>query len=281
MDHPEVVSDLPVKELVLRARGPRVVMRFRHLPGGTFVMGSRGYHKEEEPPHSVRISPFWMAETPVTQREFALWTQSRHYKSWQKENSDLVRDPHENSFKNQDNNPADNVTWFEADAYCHWIQSRCADKLSGLSISLPSKAQWEYACRAGTHSEYHTGDGEAALMEAGWFRNNSNSQTQEVKQKRPNFFGLYDMHGNVWEWCRDEWDADSYRRTGDNATDPVVDSSPRSNQPRVLRGGSWSDDARNCRSSSRGWFNPDFRGRFDGNWDIGFRVCLVPGPLSS
>jgi formylglycine-generating enzyme required for sulfatase activity len=164
------------------------------------------------------------------------------------------------------------MTWDEAMAYCDWLNGFCHEQIpAGYVAGMPSEAQWEYACRAGTETEYYTGDGETALLEAGWFWENGGGSTQTVGRLKANSFGLYDMHGNVWEWCRDAWDEHVYRRRVDGACDPEMPGQGGAN--RVIRGGSGIDSARNCRSAWRRWLAPGFRFRL-----LGFRVCLLSGP---
>jgi formylglycine-generating enzyme required for sulfatase activity len=150
---------------------------------------------------------------------------------------------------------------------------KAAELPDGFAVAcLPTEAEWEYACRAGTETEYYTGDGEAALAEAGWFGEEwDKGATHPVRQKKPNAFGLYDMHGNIWEWCRDVWDAAAYRKRADGwvATEWTLPNETR----RVLRGGSWRRTARGCRAADRGGDRPG-----DRNWGSGFRVGLVRGP---
>ncbi len=219
-------------------------------------MGSRGYYHDEEPPHLVRITrDFYLGTYPVTQTQFAAW-----------------RPDHENGFPNQPNHPAERIDWREAREYCRWLAESCAASiLAGFIAALPSEAQWEYACRAGTETEYYTGDGEAALAEAGWYDGNSESSTQPVGWLAPNDFGLHDMHGNVWEWCRDAWDAHAYKRRVDGVCDPKTRGDE--NADRVIRRGSWFASPRFCRAACRGWRWPS-----DRNWLRGFRVCLFSGP---
>jgi len=253
---------LPERKVIELAEG--VEMAFRKIPPGEFVMGSRGYLEREEPMHRVEIlQDFWMSETPVTQAQFAVFQKD-----------------HKNHFPDRPENPAEDMTWHEARAFCQSIQLKNANDLpEGFStVDLPTEAQWEYACRAGTVTEYHSGDGEAALEEVAWFGEDwGEGSTHEVRGKGHNVFGLYDMHGNVWEWCRDGWDEEAYAKRVDGVVDPF--EAPASNdddEPRVLRGGSWDDSAWDCRSAFRFryWAGPRFRG-------FGFRVGLFPGPVKS
>jgi formylglycine-generating enzyme required for sulfatase activity len=250
-------------------------MAFRLIPAGKFRMGSRGYNPNEEPVHEVEIpEPFWMAETPVTQAQFALWTEAEGI-------------DHKNHFAGRPDHPAENMDWRQAVSFCDWLtRTKGAQFPDGFRLAcLPTEAEWEYACRAETETEYYTGDGEAALAEAGWFGEDWDSgSTHPVRLKKANGFGLYDMHGNVWEWCHNEWDDTAYRGHEDGAPDSGavarakhwkagLASMVKPGESRVLRGGSWYDTAWYCRSAFRYWSRPDGRGR-----NGGFRVCLVLGP---
>jgi formylglycine-generating enzyme required for sulfatase activity len=256
-------------------------MAFRLIPAGSFRMGSRGYYADEEPIHTVIIpQDFWLAETPVTQTQFDLWTKTAGV-------------DHKNHFDGHPDHPAENLDWRQANAFCAWLtQTQSAHLPLGFSlVCLPTEAEWEYACRAGTETEYYTGDGEAALMVAGWFGEDwdkgSTHPVGQKGQKSPNAFQVFDLHGNVWEWCHDRWDASAYRQRGKGKPDPGFAlrreewsqgfaALERSNAPRVLRGGSWGSSAGDCRSAFRFGFRPDVR---DGIF--GFRVCLVRGPADS
>jgi formylglycine-generating enzyme required for sulfatase activity len=243
-------------------------------------MGSRGYYDAEEPIHTVTIAePFWLAETPVTQAQFALWTRA-----------DGIE--HKNKFEGRPEHPAENLDWRQAMAYCAWLtRVKAGEMPPGFDLAcLPTEAEWEYACRAGTDTEYHLGDGVGALAETGWFGEEWDSgTTHPVGWKRPNAFGLFDMHGNVWEWCLDVFDPKAYRKRSDNRVghawsiqDAGVDAETwesgkptEANANRVLRGGSWYRAAWFCRSACR------FRRRPGGRFrDDGFRVCLVRGPAA-
>jgi len=233
-------------------------------------MGSRGRFADEEPIHRVVISEdFWLGTTPVTQSQFGVWTKAAGIK-------------HSNHFSGRPDHPAETLSWDEAKGFCEWLTLKFADQLSPdhRIARLPCESQWEYACRAGTKTEYSTGDGEAALRLAGWYGEERNQgSTHAVGELAENEFGLRDMHGNVWEWCRDRWDSDAYRRRWEGITERETYAlSERFGRQgddanRVLRGGSWSDAANGCRSAYRLMDWAGVRIRF-----FGFRVCLVRSP---
>ncbi|MDO4568861.1 MAG: SUMF1/EgtB/PvdO family nonheme iron enzyme [Planctomycetia bacterium] len=218
---------------------------FRWCPAGEFMMGEPGYFGNlwgligDVKLHRVALSQgFWMLETQVTQR---MWE------------SVMGNNPSE--FKGA-NLPVECVSWNDCVNFCENIS-----ELSGLKIQLPTEAQWEYACRAGT-----TGGYAGKLGSMGWYDSNSGSRTHEVKTKRPNAWGLYDMHGNVWEWCSDWYGADYYDRSP--TSDP---KGPPSGSSRVNRGGSWGSNAEDCRSANRGSIAPT-----DSYYNVGFRLLFVP-----
>jgi formylglycine-generating enzyme required for sulfatase activity len=234
-------------------------------------MGSRRVGWVDEAPiHRVFVSqPFYLGVYPVTQSLFAEWTRTEKVE-------------HENDFKDLPEHPAESMDWNQCVAFCDWINRKCCMELDrierGLRAALPSEAQWEYACRAGTTTDYCAGDGESALRRVGWFGSNSENTTQPIGEKDPNAWGLHDMHGNVEEWCADVWDDAAYRKREDGWEAGVwtcadAGIAADQNAHRVLRGGSWYDTAGYCRAAFRDWYRPVDRYGF-----IGFRVCLVPGP---
>ena len=154
-----------------------------------------------------------------------------------------------------------NVSWEDAQAYADWL-----NKKTGKEFRLPSEAEWEYACRAGTRTRFYTGDSDKDLDRAGWYRSNSGNKTHPVGEKAPNVWGLYDMHGNVWEWVEDDWQGSysSYNGAPDDGRAWVENSR---GSYRVLRGGSWFNAAQDCRSAMRYSFAPGYR---DGG--VGFRL---------
>ena len=159
-------------------------------------------------------------------------------------------------------NPVENVSWND----CQEFIRKLNEKVPGGGFRLPTEAEWEYVCRAGSTTEYCYGDGEAGLGDYAWYNANSGSTTHPVGQKKPNAWGVYDTHGNVWEWCQDWWH-NSYKKA---PSDGSAWASPTSDF-RVFRGGGWYYDARNCRSSFRINVAPGFASTF-----IGFRVSRTP-----
>ncbi|NLW85679.1 MAG: SUMF1/EgtB/PvdO family nonheme iron enzyme [Planctomycetes bacterium] len=239
----------PEKELTLDLGGG-VSMKLVLIPAGRFMMGSPSNEKDrdgdEGPQRQVTISkPFYMGVYEVTQAQY-----------------EAVMGNNPSHFKGA-NNPVEQVSWNDATEFCRRLSQR-----TGKTVRLPTEAEWEYACRAGTTTRFYYGDDPdyRQLGEYAWYNTNSNSRTQPVGQKRPNAFGLYDMHGNVYEWCSD-WFADSYANA--NNTNPT---GPASGSRRVLRGGSWICYPRLCRSALRYWFSPVHRGSY-----YGFRVVVVSG----
>ncbi len=204
-----------------------VTQRMRWIGPGRFRMGSLedelGRFSSESPQHEVRLSKgYWLFDTPVTQ---ALWTE--------------VMGDNPSNFKDKPTYPVEEVTWNDVTRFLERINAQ----VPVLDLVLPTEAQWEYACRAGTETPNYAG-GERDLEDIAWFSKNSDRQTHPVAMKRCNAWGLHDMLGNVWEWC-----ADDLRKYGGEAvTDPVgsLDGAGR-----ALRGGSWSDDARYVRAARR------------------------------
>ena len=220
-----------------------VVQRLRLIPAGRFTMGSpedeEGRFPDEGPQHEVAIrEPFWLFDTPCTQ---ALWQ--------------AVMGNNPSHFKG----PARPVEQVSFDDIAGFL-TKLNGSVPGLNLALPSEAQWEYACRAGRKSPRYHED----LQRIAWFRANSGGETHDVKGKVPNRWGLYDMLGNVWEWCADGWH-DSY----DDAPSDGAAWSPSGAASRVIRGGRWYDNARRVRAAYRNERVPSGR---SGN--VGFR-CVA------
>ncbi len=230
-----------------------IPLMFRKIPAGEFWMGSRGYSANEEPRHRVEITqPFYLGTFPITQQQFAAF-----------------RPDHRNSSLFSPNHPADMLNWNDAMAFCSFLDAAFSKDLpNGYSVTLPSEAQWEYCCQVGTFAEYSTGDGEEALASAGWFSSTSGGLVHCVGELSPNDFGIYDIHGNVWEWCRDSRVDVAYKMRGTNSKNPEFDSTG-DDFVCSLRGGSSFYSAWYCRASYRGWGYPGDRAKARG-----FRICL-------
>jgi formylglycine-generating enzyme required for sulfatase activity len=214
-------------------------------------MGSPPEEKgdEDERPQikDVNISAFYMGKYEVTQAQ------------WQ-----AIMGNNPANFKDNLQNPVETVSWDDAQEFCKKLSQK-----TGKEFRLPSEAEWEYACRAGTTTAYSFGDNASLLGEYAWYSDNSGSKTHPVGQKKPNPWGVYDMHGNVWEWCQDSYEkyggeGDLIRKTGKAIT------KENDNRFRQLRGGSWSDYARDCRAAYR--YRDNARNRSN---SIGFRVIFI------
>lgn len=212
------------------------------IPGGSFTMGSpageAGRADDEGPQRQVTISPFWIGKCEVTWDEYDLWSTS-------KGDVDGVTRPTpaytDMTFgMGREGYPAICMTQHAANTYCAWLS-----KLTGHTYRLPTEAEWEYACRAGTSTTYGFGDDVAKLDEHAWHEENSEEEYHPVGTKKPNAFGLYDMHGNVAEWTQDQY----VKYAAGSQVDPLV--VPTTLYPRTVRGGGWSDEAPTLRSAAR------------------------------
>jgi formylglycine-generating enzyme required for sulfatase activity len=235
-----------------------IEMTFNKIPAGTFLMGSPETAKDrndDEHQHMVTISKaFYMQTTEVTQGQ---WRAVMGTEPW-KGKSDVKDGP---------NYPASCVSWNDAVAYCKNLS-----EAEGKTYRLPTEAEWEYACRAGTQTRWSFGNDEKVLGDYAWYDKNTwgidEKYAHQVGLKKPNAFGLYDMHGNVWEWCDDYYGEDYYKQSpAQDPTGPVTGSSRVVRVVRVLRGGSWGHDSRRTRSAGRGRFVADNR-----NFSNGFRL---------
>jgi formylglycine-generating enzyme required for sulfatase activity len=238
-------------------------MKLVLIPPGEFLMGSPESEadrdsRDEGPQHRVRITrPFWLGVHEVTQGEYQRVMENNN-PSWFSR-SGGGKDRISGDTRRL---PVENVSWHEAEEFCRRLSELGDEKAAGRRYRLPTEAEWEYACRAGTTGDY---GGTGNLGEMGWYDGNSGGRTHPVAQKRANGWGLYDMHGNVWEWVQDWW----YRvYTTDGVTDPM---GPETGSYRVLRGGSWGTYAKHARSAYRYYGYPGLR-----NSNIGFRLARTP-----
>ncbi|MEQ8971718.1 MAG: formylglycine-generating enzyme family protein [Coleofasciculus sp. C1-SOL-03] len=235
------------------------------IPGGTFLMGSpeteEGHRDSESPQHPVTVPPFFMGKYPVTQ---AQWRAVAHLPQVDKE-----LDPDPSRFKGADQ-PVEGVSWYDCAEFCARLS-----QYTGRDYRLPNEAEWEYACRAGTTTPFHFG--ETITTDLANYNGNSTfgeghkgeyrEQTTPVGSFQvASAFGLFDMHGNVWEWCADHWH-DSYEGAPSDGQAWLLDNNKNENHYRLMRGGSWYAFPRNCRCAYRLRNTPDY-----GNNTVGCRV---------
>ena len=232
--------------------GNGVTLELVQIQSGSFTMGGTD-NKFEKPTHNVNVSAFQIGKYPVTQ---AQWRQVANMTEVEIK---LTAEP--SNFKG-DNRPVEKISWYEAKEFCE----RLKKYTGGREFRLPSEAEWEYASRAGSKTAYCFGDSDSQLGEYAWYRENSNRETHPVGKKLPNAWGLYDMHGNVREWCADRWHSD-YTGAPNNGT---IWLSNNESSARLTRGGSWDVNTGLCRCAFRFLSDPDDRVSL-----LGFRVVCV------
>ncbi|MBI1247512.1 SUMF1/EgtB/PvdO family nonheme iron enzyme [bacterium] len=220
-------------------------IHFKEIAGGSFRMGTRGAYHTSEPIHEVYIpAKFYLGVFPVTQHQF---------EEWKFANPGVT---HQNVWSGSEFYPVDSVSWHQAREFCQWLNQVCIADLDGYWVDLPTEAHWEFACIGDAELDCGLGDGKAALQEMGWIGDSQLRGTKPVGLKRPNH-GLYDMHGNVREWCRDHWDPFAYRYWIDGMAVPTMrhDLSNTADSPRVVRGGSWANKPDQCTAAFRTGMN--------------------------
>jgi len=250
--------------------GEGVALNMVKIPAGSFLMGSPEDEPErsvaEGPQHDVTLDSFFMAQTPITQAQWKVVAE------WEKVERDLDSDP--SDFKGA-NRPVERVCWIDAVEFCRRLSQR-----TGQRYGLPSEAQWEYACRAGSTTPFHFGatlTPELANYDGNHVYGNgpkgtNRKQTSDVASFPANGWGLHDLHGNVWEWCEDHWHESYNFAPGDDQ--PWLIPAAADDELRLLRGGSWYFNPSYCRSAYRYRNRPDYASRH-----VGFRVvCLPQGP---
>ncbi len=233
------------------------------LAGGSFIMGDE--NEIDATPHEVILSPFYIDKNLVTQEAY-----------------EKVMGDNPSRWKAGDN-PVEQVRWSDAVKYCNKRSKLeglepCYDlenwqcNFSANGYRLPTEAEWEYACRAGTKTAYYFGDSPSKLSDHAWFEDNSGGKPQPVGGKLPNPWGLHDMHGNLWQWCNDFYQVDYYQQSPEK--DP---RGPKSGETKVVRGGAWKFSADSCRSGYRYNENPGYADVCFGYDIYGFR-CVRNAP---
>jgi formylglycine-generating enzyme required for sulfatase activity len=253
----------------MKIPGTEVSFEMVPIPAGSVIVGSpegeNGRSEDEGPQFEVVIEPIWIGKYEVTWDEYQEFMKLYHaFKEFElkrvrkvtdENKADAITAPtklHEPSFTfehgQRPRQAAVSMTQYAAKQYTKWLSL-----MTGHFYRLPTEAEWEYACRAGSETAYSFGDDASALGEHAWFADNTDGEGQkDVGQKRPNAFGFYDMHGNVWEWTLDAHDPEGYKaQAGKKLTVWEAVAWPTKPYPRVLRGGGWEDDADRVRSAAR------------------------------
>ena len=237
------VSSATTEETNTKSFEPQMVF----VPGGSFTIGSNE-SGDEKPIHSVSVNSFRMSKFEVTFAQYRFYC-----------NATGTAMPEAPSWGLKDTYPIVNVSYEDATRYCNWLGSK-----TGKAYRLPTEAEWEFAARGGNNSSVYTYSGSNDIEEVAWYNGNSDGQAQACGGKRPNELGLYDMSGNVWEWCKDWYDRNYYSNSPSGNP-----RGPSSGAYRVSRGGSWINFAGNSRVANRDYITPDYR-----HASIGFRlVC--------
>ncbi|MEM7510934.1 MAG: SUMF1/EgtB/PvdO family nonheme iron enzyme [Bacteroidota bacterium] len=220
------------------------------IKGGEFLMGGERYDNEQ-PIHKVKLDDYELCRYPVSQQ---LWLDV------------MEAYPEELYFQNP-HRPVEDVSW--DDIQTNFLPA-LREKTRDNSWCLPTEAQWEYAARGGNYARAYTYAGSEQLKEVGWYDDNSLSETSPIAYKRPNSLGLYDMSGNVFEWCQDKYDSSYYQTLKDQyGNQPAANpGGPKAGSSRVVRGGSWDDDPASARVSNRDVGTPYYRYIV-----VGFRLC--------
>jgi formylglycine-generating enzyme required for sulfatase activity len=272
-DKGTALSEKEMQRYTQRISGTDVEFDMVPIPSGQFVMGSppseKGRKPDEGPQHRVKIEPFWMGKCEVTWDEYDLWTygldiQRRKLTRQKPGPHDVVADAVTRPTKpytdmtfdmGHDGFPAICMTQLAAKMYCKWLSEK-----TGRFYRLPTEAEWEYACRAGSKTAYFFGDDPTKLGEYAWYDKGSGEHYHKVGKKKPNPWGLYDIHGNVAEWVLDQYRPDFYAELAKKpqpAIEPLC--APTKVYGRIVRGGSWDEDAAKARAAAREFSIPDWK----------------------
>jgi formylglycine-generating enzyme required for sulfatase activity len=260
----DAASAADMKPYTQDISGTPVTFDMVPIQGGTFTMGSpdseAGHQPDEGPQHQVTVDPFWMGRCEVTWDEYEIWTfnldiQRRKLNKVEATALDKVSDAVTRPTKpytdmtfgmGKEGFPAICMTQLAAKTYCQWLTAK-----TGHYYRLPTEAEWEYACRAGTNTAYSFGESPDHIDEYAWYFDNSEDAYHPVGKKKPNPWGLYDIHGNVSEWVLDEYQASFYKTMPQDKPALNPFTPPTRAYPQVVRGGSWDDDPTRLRSAAR------------------------------
>jgi formylglycine-generating enzyme required for sulfatase activity len=291
---PAPTQETPTHKAYTEKITDRVSFEMLPIPGGTYQMGSpdteKGRFDNEGPQHPVTVKPFWMAKCEITWDEYDIYWENRPKGppprpdvTKKPDNPDAITSPtppyEDRTFGYGTGGfPVIAVTHHAAMEYCRWLSAK-----TGKLYRLPTEAEWEWACRAGTKTAYYTGDDPDKLADHEWTEKNANDSPHQVGKKKPNPWGLHDMHGNVAEWCIDSYKKDYYSTFSKDKPFVLPFNPPTENRySYTARGGSWNDPVEKCRSavrrgSDKSWLKRDPQRpqsiwwMTDADW-VGFRV---------
>lgn len=243
-----------IKSEEITIPGSNIRLKLVSIKGGTFTIGNNNSTRPtEKPARNINVSDFWMGAFEVTHDQYDFFFKDDSTSQGSK--VDAVTRPTPQyidlswNMGKDGGYPVNSMSVDGAMMFCRWLYQK-----TGIFYRLPTEAEWEYACRAGTKTNYFFGNDPQLLGQYAWFKTNSKGKYQKVGQKKPNAWGLYDMLGNVAEWTMDQYDPTYYQKLSDNQKDPT--NPPTSRYPRSLRGGSYLDDAGKLRSSDRQFSEP-------------------------
>lgn len=241
--------------------GSGLTIKMVPIPAGQFAMGSteqdRQAQKNEMPRRTISISPFWMGAYEITHDQFDLFFDDENTPA--NTQVDAITRPSPQYIDlswgmGKEGYPVNSMQQFTALMYCRWLYRK-----TGIFFRLPTEAEWEYACRAGTATVYPFGDDARELNQYAWYKENAKSVYHKVGSLKPNAWGLYDMLGNVAEWTLDQYDPAYFTKIADGAFDPLV--IPRTTHPKSVRGGSFESDAAGTRPAGRQSWDPEWNKR--------------------
>ncbi len=281
------VNGQPLSTELVAIPGTDLSIKMIQLSGGSFLMGNNNsINANEKPARKVTVSPFWMGAFEITHDQFDAFFKDDQTSQGSK--VDAITRPTPQyidlswNMGKEGGYPVNSMSVDGALMFCRWLYEK-----TGKFYRLPTEAEWEYACKAGTSTKYYFGNDFTKLPQYAWFKSNSNNKYQKVGLKKPNPWGFYDMLGNVAEWTMDQYDAAYYKKMTDGETDKIV--LPSSRYPRTIRGGSYMDDGKLLSSTSRQFSQTSWNKRdpqlpksrwwlTDGMF-VGFRiVCPVNQP---
>jgi formylglycine-generating enzyme required for sulfatase activity len=243
--------------------GSSLSFKMQSIPAGSFLIGSTASEKNREkiegPQKKIQIPAFWMGAYEVTRDEFDVFLKDEQ--TSQNVDVDAITRPSAQyvdltwGMGKEGGYPANSMSQFGALMYCKWLY-----KKTGIFFRLPTEAEWEYACRAGTNTTYYFGNDPSLLYQYAWYLDNSDEKYQKVGLKKPNPWGLYDMLGNLMEWTLDHYEPDRYKELADNAIEKIMPAKT-AKYPKVLRGGSYEEGSEELRVATRFHSDPSWNKR--------------------